>query len=128
MNTFTPLALTALILGAPTLAAAQVAPGDQLGTSDAEIRAAIESAGYTLDEIAREEGVIELALQRNGVETEMILAAADGAVLKLENEDDDQDGDNDDGDDNNDDGDDNNDDDDDDNNDDDNHDQDGDNN
>ena len=100
MNTFTPLALTALILGAPTLAAAQVAPGDRLGTTDAEIRAAVENAGYSISDITREEGVIELALRINGVESEMILAAADGTVLKRENEDDDRDdGDDDDGDD-----------------------------
>jgi hypothetical protein len=99
MNTFIPLALAALILGAPTLATAQVALGDKLGTTDAEIRVAIENAGYSLNEIAREEGVVELAIQRNGVENEMILAAVDGAVLKLENEEDDRGGDDDDDDD-----------------------------
>ena len=99
MNTFTPLVLTALILGAPTLAAAQVAPGDRLGTTDAEIRIAVEKAGYAISDITREEGVIEVALQVNGIETEMILAAADGTVLKLEDEDDDRAGNNDDGDD-----------------------------
>ena len=51
METLKLLTLTGLIATAPVLALANVGLGDKLGTTEAEIRAALEGQGYQIEEI-----------------------------------------------------------------------------
>ncbi len=99
MTNLKPLALGTLILAAPTLAISQIAVGDTLGTSDTAIQAAVEAAGYSIEEIEREEDGIEVEVMINGVETTLLLTAETGQVSMIEVDDDDEDDDDDDEDD-----------------------------
>ena len=89
MHNLKPLVLTGLILITPAIAAAQYSLGDVIGTTDAEIRAAMEAKGYVVQEIEREDGEIEVEVLIDGVETELVLAEADGTLVEIETEDDD---------------------------------------
>ncbi|WP_170762830.1 PepSY domain-containing protein [Ruegeria lacuscaerulensis] len=89
METFKMLTLTGLIVTAPALAFANVGLGDKLGTSEAEIRSALEAQGYQIEEIEFEDGEIEVELSKDGVETELVLTETDGVVTAIEIEEDD---------------------------------------
>lgn len=88
MNILKPAVLSALILAVPALAAAQINLGDKLGSTTAEITAALEAAGYTVTEIEMKNGKIEVETRKDGTETEFVLATKDGTVLKTEMDDD----------------------------------------
>ncbi|NOD96834.1 hypothetical protein GS610_06390 [Ruegeria sp. HKCCD6228] len=89
METLKLLTLTGLIATAPVLALANVGLGDKLGTSEADIRAALEAQGYQIEEIEIEGGKIEVELIKDGVETELVLSDTDGVVTAIELEEDD---------------------------------------
>lgn len=97
MKLLSKVAIGAMIASAPGLVAAQIANGTNIGTTDEEIAAAVEAAGFTLDEIEREGGEIEVEAVLNGIETTFILGE-DGTVSSQfsEPEDDDDDDDDDD--------------------------------
>ena len=80
----------ALIL-APALALASVTVGDKVGVSDEEIRAKLEAAGYTVNEIERGDGELEVEATINGQEVEIDISPDTGAIVKLELEDEDDD-------------------------------------
>ncbi|MEO1732342.1 MAG: PepSY domain-containing protein [Pseudomonadota bacterium] len=91
MKNIKPILLTGLIATVPALAMAQFTVGDSLGTTDEEIRAAVEAKGYVIEEIEREDGEIEVEVLIDGVETELTLAIVDGVLLDIETEGDDTD-------------------------------------
>ncbi len=90
MTTNTKALLLAGLL-IPGAALAQVGAGDALGTSEADIRAAVEAQGYTVSEIEFEDGEIEVEAMLNGQAYEIEIAADTGLVLEVELEDDDDD-------------------------------------
>ena len=83
----TKLGFLALVTLVPTVALAQLNVGDAVGTGDAEIRAKLESAGYTVEEIERNNGEIEVEAMLNGKEYELELSA-EGNIREIELEDD----------------------------------------
>ncbi len=88
LNALTALGTTTLI-AIPALAFAASAVGDVLGTSEAEIRANLESQGYIVQKIEFEDGEIEVEAIFEGQEIEIELASNTGAIIEIETEDDD---------------------------------------
>lgn len=82
---FTGLALATVL--APSIAFADVALGDMVGTTDVEIQNKLEMAGYSIDEIEREDGKIEVDAKSGDQEFEIVIAADSGKVIKIELED-----------------------------------------
>ena len=72
----------------PAIALASISEGDTLGTTEADVRAALEAAGYTVMEIEVEDGKIEAEVTREGEAFEVEISARSGAVLEIETEDD----------------------------------------
>ena len=70
----------------PGLAFAQVAPGDKLGTAEADIRAKLEAHGYTITEFEVEDGEIEVEATLN-----IEVSSQDGNVVEIALEDEDED-------------------------------------
>ena len=91
---------TALLAGLliPGMALAGINQGDNLGTSEAAIRAALEAEGYVASEIEFEDGEIEVEAMLDGQAYEIEISPETGQVLAvmLEDEDDDDDDDEDD--------------------------------
>ena len=79
--------LTALFI--PCAAFAAVAPGDSLGTSEADVRSALEAKGYTVLEIEVEDDEIEAEVEMDGATYEIEVALSTGLVSEIELEDDD---------------------------------------
>lgn len=77
------LAAALAAVAAPTIAAA-LSNGEAVGTTEADIRAALEAQGYEIDEIA-----IEVEAMRDGVPYEIEISLATGEVLEIEQDDDD---------------------------------------
>lgn len=89
-------ALAAISLAMPSVALAEITPGAILGTSDADITAALAAQGYVIDEIDREDDELEIDAMLDGIEYEFKLDPATGEVLEVEAEDaDDEDDEND---------------------------------
>ena len=90
---FTPLKTAALagLATLPAAAFAAFATGDTVGTSEAEIRAALESEGYTVLEFEIEEDEIEVEALYEGKRIEIELAKDTGQILEIEDEDDEDD-------------------------------------
>ncbi len=91
--TFTPLTAlgTTGLIAVPALALAATTVGDVVGTSEAEIRASLESQGYTVQEIEFEDDEIEVEVLYDGKPFEIELASDTGTVIEIEAEDDDDD-------------------------------------
>ena len=88
-STSKSLLLAALLV--PGAALAQIGVGDVLGTSEADVRAALEAQGYTVMEVEIEDGEIEVEAMVDGQEVEFEVAADTGAILEVELEDEDDD-------------------------------------
>ena len=58
--------LAPLVALAPAIAFAGISVGDTLGTEEAEIRQKLEAAGYTIEEVEREDGEIEVEASLDG--------------------------------------------------------------
>ncbi|MEM6666136.1 MAG: PepSY domain-containing protein [Pseudomonadota bacterium] len=86
-KTFAALAGIALLT--PAIALAGVTVGDTIGMNDAEIETALTAQGYTIEEIEREDGEIEVEAMLDGVEYEIEIDPETGAILEIELEDDD---------------------------------------
>lgn len=86
-KTTTTLSIAALI-AAPAVAFAAVSVGDVIGTTEAEIRANLESEGYVITEIEFEDDEIEVEVIYEGKELEIELAVDTGAIVEIELEDD----------------------------------------
>lgn len=83
-------ALTGLALATvltPSIAFADVTLGDIIGTTDAQIQSKLETAGYTIDEIEREDGKIEVEVKSGNQEFEIVIASDSGKVIEIEPED-----------------------------------------
>lgn len=91
--------LTGLILAAPALAYANLSLGETLGTTEAEIRAALEAKGYVVEEVELEDGEIEVAYRVDGIAYEAEIDPETGTIQELEAEAHDDDDDDDNGDD-----------------------------
>ena len=63
---------------------ANIAAGDKLGTTEAEIRAALEGQGYTVEEFEMEDDGIEVELAMDGKTFEAEIDAKTGEVLEIE--------------------------------------------
>ena len=70
--------LSALILTVPALAWANLTPGDVMGTSEADIRAQMESLGYEVLEIEFEDDEIEVEYTFEGEGVEYRLTTPPG--------------------------------------------------
>ncbi|RVT82837.1 PepSY domain-containing protein [Rhodobacteraceae bacterium CCMM004] len=86
-TTLAPVLLAALI---PVGAIAAVTQGTALPVDLDEMRAALATEGYTVTEIEVEDGEIEVEALFDGTEVELTLAA-DGTVLGVETEEEDDD-------------------------------------
>ncbi len=97
-KTFATLVATATLV--PTMALAAASLGDNVGTTEAEIRAGLVAAGYTIEEIEIEADEIEAEVTLDGQALEIEISPENGTIVAIEADDNDSD---DDGDDDNDD-------------------------
>lgn len=68
-------------------ALAAVTLGDNLGTTEEEIRAALTAKGYTVTEFETEGGELEAEVTLDGQEMEIVIDTTSGLVLEMELED-----------------------------------------
>lgn len=87
MTSFTKSALLAALL-APAAAFAGLDVGQSLGTTEADVRTALTSMGYEVQEIEIEDGEIEAEVTLDGVAYEVEVAMDTGLVLEIEVDDD----------------------------------------
>lgn len=82
-SALTLLSATGLIasMGA---ALAAVSVGDRLGTTEADIRAALSAQGYVVEEIETENGELEAEVTLDGQELDVVVDAQSGLVLEVE--------------------------------------------
>lgn len=92
----TGLSTAALLIAIPVGAWAQLSVGDSVGTTEAEIRAKFEAAGYTIEEIETEDGEIEVEFMSEGQEFEAEIDTTTGKIVEIDAEDEDDDDDDDD--------------------------------
>ena len=87
----TKLGKTAFLAGIilPGMALAQISEGDMLGKTEADIRSALETQGYTVTEFEIEDGEIEVEAMADGQAYEFEVSPETGMVLEIELEDDD---------------------------------------
>ncbi len=97
MTNATKATVLALLI-APTVAFAQLTPGDAAGTEEADILAFLEAEGYTIEEVETEGDVLEVEalLDGSAFEIEVDLTTGQIAEIEAEDEDDDDDADDDD--------------------------------
>ena len=82
-------AMAAILALYPTIALAEVTVGALMGTEEAQIRASLEAAGYSVKEIEIEDGEIEAEVMLDGKTLEVEISPEDGTVLALETDEDD---------------------------------------
>ncbi len=92
-KTFATLVATATLV--PSIALAAVSLGDTVGTTEAEIRAGLVAAGYTIEEIEIEADEIEAEVTLDGQALEIEISPQNGTVVAIEATDSDDDDDND---------------------------------
>ncbi len=90
MNTATKAAILALIT-APTVAFAQLSPGDVVGTQEADILAFLEAEGYTVQETETEGNMLEVEVMLDGAAFEIEVDLTTGQIAEIEAEDEDDD-------------------------------------
>ena len=88
MTHFTKSAVLAALL-VPGVALAGLDIGQQVGTTEADVRAALTGFGYDVQEIEIEDGEIEAEVTLDGVAYEIEVAMDTGLILEIETEDDD---------------------------------------
>lgn len=76
-----------------------LAVGDTLGTTEADITAALEAQGYAVEEFETENDGFEVEAVMNGEEMEILVGLDTGAVVEIESDNDSDDDDDDDSDD-----------------------------
>lgn len=86
----TALSVLALAVGSG-IAFAELKVGDTLGTTEAEIQAALEAQGATIEEIETEDGMIEVEFTIAGAEQEVEVDPSTGAIVEIEADDEDGD-------------------------------------
>lgn len=80
------IAVTAGLTAMPLYAA--VTAGDVVGTSEMDIRTALEAQGYVIDSIEFEKDEIEVEASLEGQKLELELSVETGMILEIELEDD----------------------------------------
>ena len=93
---FTPAALGLVGFALPSLALAAVSVGDQLGTTEEGIRAALTTQGYEITQFETEDGEFEVDALFEGQMLELEISPDTGLVIEIEAEDDGDDEDDDD--------------------------------
>ena len=88
-HTHLKAALLNAALAVPSYALAQVAVGSVAGSTEAEITAVLQEAGYTVLEVETEEGMIEADVVLDGIAHELEIDPATGVIAEIELEDDD---------------------------------------
>jgi hypothetical protein len=96
LNLTTPAALGFVGFVLPSLALAAVSVGDQLGTTEERIRAALTAQGYEITKFEIEAGKIEVEALLDGQMLDLEISPDTGLVIEIEAEDDGDDEDNDD--------------------------------
>lgn len=89
-KTATLAGLAGALIALPALALATVNVGDQLGTTEAAIRAELEKEGYTITEFEMEHGEIEIYVTKDGQAFEIEVSDG-GQILEIELEDEEDD-------------------------------------
>lgn len=72
----------------PSMALAELKVGDTVGTSNDDIRNALEAQGYSISEVEFEDGEIEVEATLGGESYEIELSAESGEILEIETDDD----------------------------------------
>ena len=80
----------------PGLALAQANIGDNLGTNEADIRAALEAKGFVIEEFEMDDKEIEVEASLDGMPYEIEVSNETGMVIEVALDDDDDDSDDDD--------------------------------
>ena len=91
-NTLAAAAIAGGALFLPfSASAADLAAGDYLGKTAAEVSAALESRGFVIKEIEREDGILEVEVEKtasgnanDAAEFEFEIAQATGEIVKVE--------------------------------------------
>lgn len=91
--TFVKNSLIICAIAAPTLAIAEVAPGDMVGSDEAGIITLLEGQGYEVLESEVEDGIFEVEAMLDGAEVEIEVDLATGLVAEVEMEGDEDDAD-----------------------------------
>jgi hypothetical protein len=94
LRLFTPAALGLVGFALPSLALAAVSVGDQLGTTEQGIRAALTTQGYEIAQFGFEDGEFEVDALFEGQMLELEISPDTELVIEIEAEDDDDDDDN----------------------------------
>tara|TARA_R110002096_G_scaffold222527_3_gene411403 strand:+ start:155 stop:505 length:351 start_codon:yes stop_codon:yes gene_type:complete len=84
-------AIAGAVMLLPLAAFAAPVAGDSLGTSAAEIRAALTQQGYAIGDVETENGQIQVEITANGKSYEVKVDQKTGKVVDVEQEDDDHD-------------------------------------
>lgn len=82
LKKFSAIAAVAILY--PTYALAELAVGDTVGTTEAEIRASMEGAGYAVNAVEIETDEVEIEAMLNGQEYEIEVDPAAGTVAEIE--------------------------------------------
>ncbi|WP_269581309.1 PepSY domain-containing protein [Roseibium sp. Sym1] len=75
------------LLASTGIALAAVSVGDTLGNTEDDVRAALSSLGYMVEDIETEDGEIEAEVLMDGQEMDVVVDARSGQVLEMELED-----------------------------------------
>ncbi len=78
--------MSTLVIGA-TVAAAGIGVGDQYGNDIEQIRTMMEAEGAIIEEIEREDGMIEVEYTLDGTMFELEIDPSTGTVVEVELED-----------------------------------------
>ena len=62
-------------------------PGDSLGKTEADVRAALTQQGYTVGDVEREDGAIQAEVTANGQAMEVTVDRGTGKVVAVEQDD-----------------------------------------
>jgi hypothetical protein len=91
LRLFTPAALGLVGFALPSLALAAVSVGDQLGTTEQGIRAALTTQGYEITQFEFKDGEFEVDALFEGHMPELEISPDTELVIEIEAEDDDDD-------------------------------------
>lgn len=87
LKLFTPATLGLVGFALPSLALAAVSVGDQLGTTEQGIRAALTTQGYEITQFETEDGEFEVDALFEGQMLELEISPDTGLVIEIEAED-----------------------------------------
>lgn len=80
-------AIAGAVMLLPMVAFAGMAPGDSVGTSEADIRAALAQQGYAVGEVETEDGSIQAEVTADGRSLEITVDRQTGKITAIEQDD-----------------------------------------